>query len=195
MFNLGAREVFYCWDLAIPKLSQGDKAHLSCPSYYVYGGAFTWAPVGGEPVPLHSDIDFDIEIVECDRVPQKVEYNEKPKTTTMQPGRCMYIHSVAAEEESTPLVITCENEDRIDAPGFNYFPAVPCYLDEFVKDNEHQQFTWEEKTGFLKDVAHEWEVCIQFGLLALCKWAAYAKETAHPAFSDHHIPWMYDGIT
>ena len=72
-FSLGAREVFHCWDLAIQQLHQGDKARLTCPSYYAYGGAFTWAPVGGEPIPLHSDIDFDIEVVECNRVPDFTE--------------------------------------------------------------------------------------------------------------------------
>lgn len=40
-FSLGARDVFHCWDLAIAQLHQGDKAHLSCPSYFAYGAAFT----------------------------------------------------------------------------------------------------------------------------------------------------------
>jgi hypothetical protein len=195
VFNVGKREVFYCWDLAIPMLKQGDKAKLSCPSYYVYGGAFTWAPVGGEPVPEHSDVDFEIEILECSHTPDVTEYKEQPVTTTMQPGRCMYIHSEAAEEESTPLVITCENEDRINQPGFNYFPAVPCYLDEWVKENKHQSFTFDEKTGFIKDMAHEWELCIEFGLLALCNFAAAIEGHTHPAFSMTQIPWWYDGAT
>jgi FKBP-type peptidyl-prolyl cis-trans isomerase len=62
-FALGAHEVFSCWDLAVPKLKQGAKARLHCPSYYAWGGAYTWAPVGGEPIPLHSDVDFDVEVV------------------------------------------------------------------------------------------------------------------------------------
>ena len=194
-FSLGAREVFHCWDLAITQLHQGDKAHLDCPSYYAYGGAFTWAPIGGEPIPLHSDVDFDIEIVECNRVPDFTEYKEQPVTTTMQPGRCMYIHSEAAEEEGTPLVITCENEDRINQPGFNYFPAVPCYLDEWVKENKHQQYHYVEETGVVKDFAHEWELCIQFGRLALCNWSAFVPGHAHPTFSSEHTKWWYDGVT
>lgn len=151
--------MFHCWDLAIPQLHQGDVAKIDCPSYYAYGGAYTWAPVGGEPIPLNSDMDFEIEIVECNRVPEFTQHVEQPVTTTMQPGRCMYLHSEAAESESTPLVITCENEDRINAPGFNYFPAVPCYLEEWVKENQHQEFSWNEQTGFIKDAAHEWELC------------------------------------
>jgi len=55
-FALGAHEVFSCWDLAIPKLKQGAKARLTCPSYYAWGTAYTWAPIGGEPIPLGSDV-------------------------------------------------------------------------------------------------------------------------------------------
>ena len=68
-FALGAHEVLSCWDLAIPQLKQGAKAHVSCPSYYAYGGAFTQSPLGGEPIPTHSDMDFEIEVVECNKVP------------------------------------------------------------------------------------------------------------------------------
>jgi len=177
------------------QLHQGDKAHLDCPSYYAYGGAFTWAPIGGEMVPLNSDVEFDVEVVECHRVPDFTAYFEQPVTTTMQPGRCMYLHSEAAEEEATPLVITCENEDRINQPGFNYFPAVPCYLDEWVKENKHQEFYYYEETGFIKDAAHDWELCIQFGRMALCNWAAFVPGHAHPAFSADHAKWWYDGQT
>ena len=107
----------------------------------------------------------------------------------------MYLHSEAAEEEGTPLVITCENEDRINEPGFHYFPAVPCYLDEWVKENKHQQFHYVEETGVVKDYAHEWELCIQFGRLAICDWSLYSPGHTNAAFSGEHIAWWYDGIT
>lgn len=113
----------------------------------------------------------------------------------MQPGRCMYFHSVASNEEGTELVITCENEDRINQPGFNYFPAVPCYLEEWVKENPHQQFSYEETKGTLKDFKHEWELCAQFGRLALCDWASFVVGHAHPAFASTHSKWTYDGVT
>jgi FKBP-type peptidyl-prolyl cis-trans isomerase 2 len=196
---LGNRESFHCFDLAIPQLTQGTKVKLACPSYYAYGTAFTWAPVGGEPIPLGSDVDFELEVVECNRTPenylaQATKYGQ-PKTTTMQPGRCMYLHSVAAEEEGTPLVITCENEERISAPGFNYFPAVPCYLDEWTKDNKHQEFHYVEATEYIQDFAHEWELCIQAGALALCDWASYNRWVASGYFSASHTTWEYDGTT
>lgn len=121
------------------------------------------------------------------------EQIEQPVTTSMQTGRCMYLHSEAAEEEGTPLVITCENEDRINEPGFNYFPAVPCYLDEWVKENQHQQFSYEEHNQTIKDAKHDWELCVQFGRLALCDWDNYVESHAHPSFSSSHTAWYYDG--
>lgn len=106
----------------------------------------------------------------------------------------MYLHSVEGEGEATPLVITCENEDRIHAPGFNYFPAVPCYLEEWVKENKHQEFHMTD-SGLILDAAHEWELCSQAGYLALCDWASYHPNIANRAFRDKHIDWLYDGVT
>lgn len=73
-FALGNSDVFKCWELALPNLRKGAKARVSCPGDLTYGGAHTWAPVGGEPIPLHSDIDFDLEVVDCNRTPT---HNEK----------------------------------------------------------------------------------------------------------------------
>lgn len=69
LFALGNSDVFKCWEMALPKLKKGAHARLSCPEDLVFGGAHTWAPVGGEPIPLHSDIDFDIEVIDCNRNP------------------------------------------------------------------------------------------------------------------------------
>lgn len=110
-FALGAHEVFSCWDLAIPKLKQGAKARLTCPSYYAYGGARTWAPVGGEPIPLHSDVVFDVEVVECNRTPEFTEYFQQPVTTTMQPNRCMWLHLEESASTGNDMVLT-EQEGR-----------------------------------------------------------------------------------
>ena len=68
-FILGNSEVFKCWDLGVQKLSEGAEATLSCPSYLAWGGAFTQAPLGGNPIPLHSNIRFGLEIESCTRNP------------------------------------------------------------------------------------------------------------------------------
>lgn len=112
-FALGAHEVFKCWDLAIPKLQQGTKARLSCPSYFAYGNARTWPPVGGEPIPLNSDVDFDIEVVECNRTPDFTEYYQQPRTTTMQPNKCMWLHLVEADSTVNEMVLTEQEGDAI----------------------------------------------------------------------------------
>ena len=72
----------------------------------------------------------------------------------------MYLHSVASHEEDTPLVLTCEDEERIAEADFSSFPSVPCYLEEWVKENKHQQFHYVEADGAIKDFANEWELCI-----------------------------------
>ncbi len=69
-FGVGNHEVFSCWDLALPQLRKGDSATLTCPSYYAWGGAYTQAPLGGEPIPLHSDVVFDVDVVDCARHPE-----------------------------------------------------------------------------------------------------------------------------
>ena len=68
-FIVGTSEVFKCWDLAIQKLHEGDTATLKCPSYLSWGAAFTQAPLGGEPIPLNTDVNFVLEVEKCDRNP------------------------------------------------------------------------------------------------------------------------------
>ena len=68
-FKVGASQVFRCWDEALPNLHSGDKATLHCPSSLVYGKAFVWPPIGGEPVPENSDMVFDIEVESCNVAP------------------------------------------------------------------------------------------------------------------------------
>lgn len=69
----------------------------------------------------------------------------------MQPGHPFYIHSVAAEDQTPPLVITCEDDQRKNSAWFNMFPALPCYLEEWVKDDPAQLFTFDEAAGTIKD--------------------------------------------
>lgn len=195
MFSLGHHDVFACWDYAIQQLHKGDKARLSCPAYYVWGGAYTIAPLGGEPIPLHSDVDFDIEVIDCNRVPKIPDYSEEPHTTTMQPGRCMYFHSVASQEEGTPLVIDCENEDRVNSYWFSYYPAVNCYLEEWVKETKSQEFFWHEDTKAIHDGDKNWELCYQSGALALCDFSRYSYGYTSWYFWHYHMVWHYDGVT
>lgn len=130
-FALGAHEVFSCWDLAVPKLKQGAKARLTCPSYYAWGNARTWAPVGGEPIPLHSDVFFDVEVVECNRTPEFTEYYKQPITTTMQPNRCMWLHLQEADSTGNDMVLT-EQEGK-------------AIVHHRLRGDTSQQWKWNDK--------------------------------------------------
>ena len=105
-FAVGASEVFKCWDLAITQLHQGDKVKIRCPYDLAYGNAYTWPLVGGEPIPLHSDVDFDFQVLECGKQPERTEYFKQPVTTTMQPNVCMYLHMFASEDVMHDLVLS-----------------------------------------------------------------------------------------
>lgn len=113
-FALGAHEVFSCWDFAIPKLHKGDTARVSCPSYYAWGGAYTQSPLGGEPIPLNTDVNFDLEIVDCNRTPDYfTDYFNQPRTTTMQPNKCMWLHLMESDDTGNDMVLTEQEGDVI----------------------------------------------------------------------------------
>lgn len=76
---------------------------------------------------------FDIEIVDCSKIPVNALKNKdrQPKFTTMQPGNCFYLHNKEAEQhEGTDLVLNCDENG--------------CGVDEFVADDQNQQFWWDE---------------------------------------------------
>ena len=111
-FAVGAHQVYPCWDFAVKYMKKGSKASVSCPSYYAWGGAYTQSPLGGEPIPLNSDVIFDLEVLDCNRTPTFTEQTFQPMTTTMQPDRCMYLHLEESEHTGTQdLVLTKQGKD------------------------------------------------------------------------------------
>lgn len=133
VFALGAHEVFSCWDFAVTQLKKGSKATVSCPSRYAWGGAYTQAPLGGEPIPLNSDVIFDLEVVDCNRVPDFTDQTTQPITTTMQPGRCMYLHLEESDDLGREdLVLTTQG--RVN------------WLTHWNHDDPTQQWVYDENT-------------------------------------------------
>jgi hypothetical protein len=115
-FALGNHETFACFDVALTQLQQGTVANIHCPYDLAWGNAFTWAPVGGEPIPLHSDIDFVVEVQECNRLPGtdafSALYRDQPVSTTLQPSECFYLHLEESDNHTfEPLVLTCNDSD------------------------------------------------------------------------------------
>lgn len=152
-FALGAHETFKCLDNALTQLHQGDHALISCPSFQVWGNAYTQAPLGGEPIPLGSDIDFEVDVVECNRTPTRTRYYTQPVTTTMQPGKCMYLHFSQGEEHTgNDLVLTVEEAAyKKDAKHV--------YLDHKLAADPTQQWFWNESTRALTNAANPgWSV-------------------------------------
>ena len=106
-FTVGNSDVLRCWDHAVQVLHAGDKATLSCPASLAYGKAYLWPAVGGAPIPEDSDIQFDIEIEDCNITPKREEYVQ-PVTTTMQTGECFYLQSITSDHTSLNLVLSHE---------------------------------------------------------------------------------------
>jgi FKBP-type peptidyl-prolyl cis-trans isomerase len=69
IFTVGASQTFKCLDLAITQLKPGAKATIKCPSEFVYGGVATPAPLGGEPIPVDSDMSFEVDVNFCNHNP------------------------------------------------------------------------------------------------------------------------------
>lgn len=167
-FALGNADAFKCWELAIPSLKKGTKARLSCPSDLAWGGAHTPAPVGGEEIPIHSDIDFDIEILDCNRTPDhKIKEEVQPRTTTMQPNSCMYLHLEEGDHTGYDLVLSTEEEDFSE-----FWPAKYAMLEQKVLDDPAQQWYWNEKDGTLHNAANK-DYFLQNDL----GWVMVAKDT------------------
>lgn len=127
----------------------GDEATVSCPSYLAWGGAFTHAPLGGEPIPLHSDITFKLKIQTCDRNPTwKADQEVQPRQTELQPGRCFYLHLDEGEDTHNNLVLSADAEDRSAK-----WPARYNFLEHQVYDDLAQQWFFNEKTGAIHNNA------------------------------------------
>ena len=85
---------------------------LHCPSHLVFGTKDHNSPLTGEIIPKNSDIDFELEIVDCNRNLTPEEKNPKrydqPKSTTMQPDSCMYLHLVESDNTGMDLVLSTQ---------------------------------------------------------------------------------------
>jgi len=133
-FALGNSDVFKCWELALPSLRKGAKARLSCPADLTWGGAYTQSPMGGEPIPEHSDIDFDIVVEDCNRTPDhNTKAEVQPRTTTMQPNACMYLHLEEGDHTGYDLVLSTEEDDFSE-----HWPAKYAMLEQKVLDDTAQ---------------------------------------------------------
>ena len=178
--------MFKCWELAIPQLRQGDKAKLSCPSHYVWGGAYTPAPLGGEPIPLHSDIKFDIEVVECNRTPEFTEQIKQPVTTTLQPKQCFYFHLDKSEGTAYDLVLSADDEIW----GW-WWPAKYAKIEHKVVDDPSQMWIQDEDGSLSNAADPTFFLDVDFGHVMVAEIGS-KKIGTHDSFPKEKRKWFFD---
>ena len=101
-------------------MTPGTKAKIHCPSDLVYGTSEAKTPLGDTWVPKGSDVNFDVEVVDCNIPPETADplKYKQPVTTTMQPDSCMYIHLVESDNTGYDLVLSSQPDDvSKDFPG------------------------------------------------------------------------------
>ena len=147
-FTIGEHQVFKCWELAIVKLKEGDKAKISCPAHYVWGGAHITSPFSGEPIPLNSDVTFDLEVLKCGEKPYypKEGFNQQPHTTTLQDDQCFYLRSGNEAGSGTKDFVLSTIEDG----GKRVLN-----IEHKVEDEPEQMWFYDLKSGSLRNEAHK----------------------------------------
>ena len=186
-FNVGQAEVFSCWDLAIQKLNKGSKAHITCPAYLAYGTAYTQSPLGGEPIPLGSDMTFDLEVLDCNIEPTETEHVQ-PVSTTMQPDTCFYLHNVGAEHTSLDLVLSTEAIQTSDK-----WPAKYAIVEHRVYEDKQQQWYYNEKNGAIHNGADPgFFLDFDFGWAMIADFTKSDKTSEH--FPKENRKWYFDPV-
>lgn len=64
----------------------------------------------------------------------------------------MSLH-IAKEMGGQDLVLCCQDDDAMKASSFEKFPALQCYLEEYIKGDQNQLWVWDPDTFYLKNVA------------------------------------------
>ena len=124
--------VYSCIDLALQQVHSGDSVKLSCPSHLVFGNDDQISPLNGEIVPKNSQVFFDLNVNKCKFENTHVKYGEQPKSTTMQPDTCMYLHLVESDNTGFDLVLSTVDDDESKK-----WPAKRVNFEQKVTDEEN----------------------------------------------------------
>ena len=69
-FKIGHYQVSKCWDIVAQQMKQGEIAKVFCPGSLDIGGkARTYGTFGNSEIPSGEDMDYEIEMKECDLDP------------------------------------------------------------------------------------------------------------------------------
>jgi len=159
LFTLGGHHVIKCLDIAMTQLRPGAKAHIECPSFYAFGGALTQSFLpGGLPLPLHADVEYQLEVIDCNMNPVEPKIEKAPIKAGLQGNRQMSLH--ITKQTGLDLVLCCQDDENIASAGFAHWPANQCYLEEYVKHDPNQLWVWDETTYYLKNVATGFQLAV-----------------------------------
>lgn len=173
-----------CLDIAITQLRPGAKAHIECPSFYAYGGALTQSRLkGGLPLPLHADVEYQLEVLTCNEMPVEPKIPPPPLKIGFQNNRQMSLH-IAKDLGGQDLVLCCQDDEYMTSANFAKWPAIQCYLEEYVKYDKNQLWVWDENTFYLKNVATGFS-------LTVYEWKLVMADYDHLNWNvvDPHFPW------
>jgi len=106
----------------------------------------------------------------------------------MQPDSCFYLHLV--ESEHTAFTLVLSHEAQQFAP---FWPAKYAMIEHKVVDDPAQQWTYDEKTGAIKNIADGSFLDFDYG------WAMAAKisnsTNVSEAFPKTPREWFYDPVS
>lgn len=96
-------------------MKPGAKAHIECPSFYAFGGAWTQSFLkGGLPLPLHADVEYELTVENCNMPPVVEPEKPKPIKVGMQAKRQMSLH-IAKDLGAQDLVLTCQDDEYMNS--------------------------------------------------------------------------------
>lgn len=144
----------------------------------MWGSALIQAPVGDGYIPKNSDVDFDFEVVDCNIAPKRADptKNQQPKTTTMQPDSCFYLHLIESDSTGLDLVLSTQPDNISDE-----MPGKWAMLEEFVKDDDAQSWFYNAQEGSLYNKANpDYRLDTQNGWLYVADMSCKEKPKGFP---------------
>lgn len=104
--------------------------------------------MSAEPIPLNSDVTFELDVLKCGEKPYRPgsDWNVQPHSTTLQDGQCFYLHSGVGAGSGTKDFVLSTIEDN----GKRVLN-----IEHKVEDEEEQMWFFDQKSGQLYNSAHK----------------------------------------
>lgn len=76
-----------------------------------------------------------------------------------------------------------------NSPDFKLFPATQCYLEEYIKGDQSQLWTWNEETTYIKNVQTGFYLINDAGILMMADIDHVDRKVADDHFP-HEAAWL-----